>query len=93
MTYTVVLLREDDGRYSVFVPALSGCYTWGETLPHALRMAVEAMALHLASLADHGDPIPDDVSTFALNLEDAVEAVIHRVEVRAPHAAEATSVA
>jgi predicted RNase H-like HicB family nuclease len=36
MVYTVVLVREEVGGYSVHVPALEGCHTEGDTLPEAL---------------------------------------------------------
>lgn len=81
MTYTIVLLRENDGRYSVSVPALKGCHTWGETLPEALRMAEEAIQLHLESLESHGDPLPPDVQTVAFDLQDATEAMVYKVSI------------
>ena len=81
MIYTVVFVREEDGRYSVHVPALRGCHTWGENLPHAVQMAEEAMACHLATLRAHDDPIPGDVDTVAFELEDAIEAVVYKVTV------------
>jgi antitoxin HicB len=60
-TYTVVLRREEDGRYSVSVPALPGCHTWGETLPQALHMVEEAIEGYLEVLEEDGDPWPADV--------------------------------
>ncbi len=81
-TYTVVFLREEDGRYSVVVPALRGCTTWGATLPEAIRMAEDALQAYLKSLSAHGDPIPDDVSSFTLDLEEAQEALVYRLTVR-----------
>lgn len=60
MFYTVVFVREADGRYCVPVPALKGFHTWGRNLPHAMMMAQDAMACHLASLAkDEIGPPPD----------------------------------
>ena len=59
-TYRIVLVPEDEGGFSVFVPALPGCYTQGETREEALAMAKEAIELHLESLRDHGEPIPSD---------------------------------
>lgn len=58
--YRVVLVPEDEGGFSVFVPALPGCYTQGDTRDEALRMAKEAIELHLESLREHGEPIPAD---------------------------------
>ena len=58
--YRVVLVPEEDGAFSVFVPALLGCYTQGDTREEALSMAKEAIELHLESLREHGEPIPGD---------------------------------
>jgi len=57
--YTVVIDPEPDGSaYNVSVPALPGCYTWGETIEEALRMAREAITGHIAALAELGEPVP-----------------------------------
>ena len=85
-TYTVVLLHEQDGRYSVSVPALPGCHTWGDTIPEALRMVEEAIECHLEVLNKHGDPVPDDVETFTVDMGDAKDALAYRVSVGAPEA-------
>ena len=79
MVYTVVFVREDDGRYSVHVPALPGCHTWGENLPHSVRMVEEAMQCHVASLQAHGDTLPTDVAKVSFDLEDASEALVYRI--------------
>jgi predicted RNase H-like HicB family nuclease len=54
------LCPEGDGGFSVFVPALPGCFTQGETRDEAISMAREAIELHLESLREHGEPIPTD---------------------------------
>ena len=57
--YTVVIDPEPDGStYNVSVPALLGCYTWGETIEEALIMAREAIIGHVAALAALGEPVP-----------------------------------
>jgi predicted RNase H-like HicB family nuclease len=81
MTYTVVFVREDDGRYSVHVPGLPGCHTWGENLPHAIRMAEDAMQCHLESLHRRGLPLPPDVDAASVELDDAGEAHVYKVSV------------
>jgi len=81
MVYTVVLLREDDGRYSVLVPALKGCHTCGDTLPEALRMADEVIRLFVASLRERGLPVPADQSDVTVNMEDASEALVYKLRV------------
>jgi predicted RNase H-like HicB family nuclease len=79
LVYTVVVLRENDGRYSVIVPALEGCATWGETLPEALRMAEEAILAYLDGLRALGKAIPRDVETVTVDLGETREASIYKV--------------
>jgi len=56
-----ILLRpEPEGGYTVIVPSLPGCVTYGETLTAAHSMASDAIAVYLKSLKKHGEPIPDD---------------------------------
>jgi predicted RNase H-like HicB family nuclease len=81
MTYTVVLQREDDGRYSVFVPALRGCNTWGHTIAHALEMAHEAICAHVGVLVEDGEAIPEDTPQVTLDMEETSEALVCKVTV------------
>ncbi len=82
MVYTVVLLREDVGGYSVLVPALPGCFSQGDTVPEALQNAREAIHCHLASLTQHDEEAPADVDTVAFEWGDAQEAYVYRVVTR-----------
>ena len=58
-TYAAVLTKEADGGYSVRFPQLDGCFTQGDTLSEALRMASDAMSLHLYGMEQDGDAIPE----------------------------------
>lgn len=58
-TFAAVFTREDDGGYSVRFPQLDGCYTQGDDFEEARRMAVDAMSLHLYSMEEDGEEIPD----------------------------------
>ena len=59
--YTVLLTSEPDGSaYNVTVPALPGCFTYGETIEEAIEMAKDAIAGFVAALADRGEPVPED---------------------------------
>ncbi len=59
-SFTVHLIPEDDGGYSVIVPALPGCNTQGDSLHAAEKNAREAIALYLETLVEDGLPIPDE---------------------------------
>lgn len=56
--YTVVFQKEPEGGYTVLVPSLPGCVTYGKTLEEAKKMAKEAIELYLESLAERKEEIP-----------------------------------
>jgi predicted RNase H-like HicB family nuclease len=62
MRYPVVLQREENGRYSVWVPDLPGCASMGDTRDEALANIREAAALYLESLREDRLPVPAGVS-------------------------------
>ena len=66
--YKIMLKPEPEGGYTVTVPSLPGCITYGSTLDEAKGMAREAIELYLESLAAHNEPIPNDNETFEYNL-------------------------
>ena len=70
--YTVILTKELDGRYSVPVPALPGCATWGEDVAHAIEMAEEAIGLYLEDVVASGEGVPDDIETVVAGVSVAV---------------------
>ena len=57
--YLVVLDREADGKYSVTVPDIPGCFTWGLNLEHALEMAREAIEVNIEHLLATGQSVPE----------------------------------
>ena len=81
MTYTstVVLMKEPEGGYTVVVPALPGCITYGETVPEALSMAEEAMECYIESLLQHGELVPAEGPTLCIETEDLTEGFLFRV--------------
>lgn len=59
MTSYVAYLRKDkDSDYGVEFPDLSGCISAGRTLEEAKAMAAEALAGHVATLQELGQPVP-----------------------------------
>jgi predicted RNase H-like HicB family nuclease len=60
LTYRILLNPEPEGGYTVTVPALSGCVTYGDTIDEAISMAKEAIELYIESLVAHHEPIPDE---------------------------------
>ena len=59
-TYTIVVEPEPTGGYWVFVPALPGCFTRGDTVEECGENAAEAIAMHIAGLEADGEPVPEE---------------------------------
>ena len=60
LSYRVLLRKEPEGGFTVNVPSLPGCVTFGETLEESMRMAREAIELYIESLLAHGEEIPSE---------------------------------
>lgn len=70
-TYKIHLHKETEGGFTVSVPILPGCITYGDNLDEAIAMAKEAVELYIEELQERGEPIPDDSNTleYSLNLD------------------------
>jgi len=62
--YTVIYTSEPEGGFTVTVPALLGCVTYGKDLKEAEKMAKDAIKLYLESLKAHKESVPEDGKTF-----------------------------
>jgi len=58
LTYYAIFEPSTNGNYGVFWPDLPGCATMGDNLPHAERMATEALGLHVYEMERDGDTLP-----------------------------------
>jgi len=80
-TYTVVLERNEDGGYTVTVPALKGCVTQGQTIAEALAHVQEAISCHVESMISLGLPVPYDCKNIKLDVDTLCEAMVMKVTV------------
>jgi len=67
-SYRVLLRKETEGGYTVLVPSLPGCVTYGDTIEEAIDRAREAIELYIESLKEHGEEIPTDEKTLEYTL-------------------------
>ena len=65
MKYTILIEKTDNG-YSASVPDLPGCIAAADTKTEVKELIHEAVVLHLESLHEHGDPIPEPHTTATL---------------------------
>ena len=58
LSYRLVLRQEPEGGYTVLVPTLPGCITFGENVDEAIAMAREAVELYVEDLVADGEEVP-----------------------------------
>jgi predicted RNase H-like HicB family nuclease len=59
--FTVVIERDEDGRFLAVCPALQGCYSEGETEEEARHLIRDAIRLHIEDRLATGEPIYQEV--------------------------------
>jgi len=68
LNYRILFRKEPEGGYTVTVPSLPGCVTYGENIDNAVEMVKEAIELYVADLKEHGEEVPTDDGTFEYTL-------------------------
>ncbi|KCZ72918.1 hypothetical protein ANME2D_01359 [Candidatus Methanoperedens nitroreducens] len=68
LSYRILLRKEPEGGYTVIVPSLPGCITYGDTIDEAIEMAKEAIELYIECLKEHGEEIPTEEGTLEYSL-------------------------
>jgi len=59
--YAVVIERGSTS-YGAYVPDLPGCVAVGQTKAEVEMLIAEAITLHIESLVENGDPVPEPSS-------------------------------
>lgn len=67
--YNLVFRPEPEGGYTVLVPALPGCVTYGESLEEAREMAGDAIGAYLKSVKKHKEDILSDEKSFFASVD------------------------
>lgn len=67
--YNVIFRPEPEGGFTVVVPSLPGCVTYGRNLAEAKKMVADAIKGYIASLKKHKEPIPTDEENFFTSIE------------------------
>ncbi len=64
LRYNVIFQPEPEGGFTVIVPSLQGCVTYGKTLDEARRMAIDAIGGFVECMREDGEEIPSDDRSF-----------------------------
>ncbi len=65
MEYTVVI-EKTPNNYAAYVPDLPGCVATGPTEQYVIGEIRQTIALHVESLLEHGEPVPQPQSSAAV---------------------------
>lgn len=87
LQYRILLRAEPEGGYTVTVPALPGCVTFGETVDEAIAMAREVVEVYIESLRERGEEVPTEEGCLEYRLTVEVPGrtpVPHPVNRRTP---------
>ncbi len=68
LSYRILLRKEPEGGYTVTVPSLPGCVTYGSSIDESIKMAKEAIELYIESLKTHNEEIPTEENIFEYTL-------------------------
>ena len=60
--FTVVIERDEDGRFLAICPAPQGCYTEGESEDEARELIKDAIRLHIEHRLEAGEPIYQEIA-------------------------------
>lgn len=55
-----VVIEPDENGYHAYVPALTGCHSFGQTIDEAKVNITEAIQLHIESMKEDGEEIPEE---------------------------------
>ncbi len=69
-TYTAFIHKDPDSCYGVTFPDFPGCISAGDTIEEAKEMAQEALELHIETMIEDGDELPDpELTIFQVTVE------------------------
>ncbi|MCR4278186.1 MAG: type II toxin-antitoxin system HicB family antitoxin [Candidatus Berkelbacteria bacterium] len=71
LRYRAIFRPEPEGGFTVTVPSLPGCITYGENLSEAKIMGREAIELYLEDLASRNETLPNDNDAYMTDIEVA----------------------
>jgi antitoxin HicB len=66
--FKILLKKEPEGGFTVLVPSLPGCITYGDTVDESISNAKEAIELYIESLQAHGEEIPTEENMLEYTL-------------------------
>ncbi|RJQ32039.1 type II toxin-antitoxin system HicB family antitoxin [Candidatus Parcubacteria bacterium] len=61
-TFRIIIEPDEKGTFHGYVPALSGCHTFGATIDETRKNLRDAISVYVSSLIADGEDVPQDNS-------------------------------
>ena len=68
LNFKILLKKEPEGGFTILVPSLPGCITYGDTVDESIINAKEAIELYIESLKAHDEEIPTEENMLEYTL-------------------------
>ena len=68
LNFRILLKKEPEGGFTVLVPSLPGCITYGDTVDESIANTKEAIELYIESLKAHDEEIPTEENMLEYTL-------------------------
>lgn len=68
LNYRIFLRKEPEGGFTVTVPVLQGCISYGTTIDEAIKNTREAIELYIETLKEYNEEIPSEEDILEYNL-------------------------
>lgn len=59
--FSVLIEKDENGRFLAICPSLQGCYTEGKTKAEALKLIKDAIRLHVLDRIEADEPINEEI--------------------------------
>ena len=69
LQFHAIFRPEPEGGFTVIIPSLPGCISYGKNIKEAKKMGAEAIKGYITSLKKHREPIPVDAESFVEMIE------------------------
>ena len=69
MAEYVVVIEQEGEAWGAYVPDLPGCVAVGRSRDEVETLIADAIPLHIASLREHGEPVPAPTATGSTKVE------------------------
>ncbi len=79
----IAVLEQENDTYGVYFPDLDGCVTGGNTVDEAIENAKEVLKLHIFTMEQDGDIIPEPCDLTSLKLASNEIPIITEVYMKA----------